>query len=140
MKTKLYIAAICFLLFSCEKEQLITSLNTQNNIDNSATANSGLLYIMRDNGNGGINSAILALDIKTGSIKWQQTDSTNTDIIFSPIPCVANNTLFVVSHSVESNPLRSNTMLVAFDAHTGKLRWKKLLFNNGYLNLSAPTF
>jgi outer membrane protein assembly factor BamB len=137
MKPSLYIAAICLLLLSCNKEQLITKLSASNNIDNSVVGNSGIVYIMRGGNGDGIPAAILALDINTGFVKWQHTDSINT--VFSPIPCVANNTLFTLSHSSASDPLRSKTTLTAFDAHTGRLHWKKLLFND-YLNLSNPTF
>jgi len=133
MKRTLFVASICFLIFSCSKEKFTNHINN-NTVDNSTTVSTGLVYISK--GFGYDSATLYALDIKTGSINWQFTNS----VIFSRFsytPCIAENTLFM---QVQQGSTQEGTSLIALNARTGRLIWKTTLNHNGFTSITNPTF
>jgi outer membrane protein assembly factor BamB len=123
------------LLFSCKKEE--NSALHNSSVDNSTTANNGIVYVAKDM----YPPAIYALDAKSGSIKWQYENDTDYER-FSAVPCVAENTLFTEIYSLGYPEFSSGELLfAAFNAHTGKQRWVTVLnpFSD-IVPLTNPTF
>ncbi|MBV9963428.1 MAG: PQQ-binding-like beta-propeller repeat protein [Parafilimonas sp.] len=126
---------LCFVLFSCKKDEFSVTRNSS--VDNNTEVNNGFVYIAEDM----YPPTIYALDANSGSIRWQYKNDTDYER-FSPIPCVANNTVFTEIYSLGFPEFSDGKLLfAAFNAHTGKQRWVTVLNPSASIvPLSNPTF